>query len=148
MICFAQPIDGGPVKIGYSADVPARIRQLESHYGRPMAILATMDGDRAEEAELHARFAHLRFRRTEQFRPGPELMAFINRPLFVNQGDVELMPVEAKGQVSVITLKGTDTYREWLAGESKRTHIPAASIVRLGLALWASQNGGKKPPEK
>jgi hypothetical protein len=55
---------------------------------------------------------------------------------------------EAKGQVSIITLKGSDAYRDWLAAESKRTHIPAASIVRLGLALWASQNGGRTPPEK
>jgi hypothetical protein len=56
--------------------------------------------------------------------------------------------VEAKGQVSIITLKGTSAYRDWLAGESKRTHIPAASLVRLGLAMWAEKNGGKTPPEK
>jgi hypothetical protein len=60
----------------------------------------------------------------------------------------ETLVVEPKGQVSVITLKGSEAYREWLAKESKRTHIPAASIVRLGLVLWASQNGGKTPPEK
>lgn len=29
--------------------------------------------------------------RTEQFRPGPDLMAYIGRPLLVNQGDVPLM---------------------------------------------------------
>ena len=34
MIYFTQPTDSGPVKIGYSADVPARVRQLEAHYGR------------------------------------------------------------------------------------------------------------------
>jgi hypothetical protein len=62
--------------------------------------------------------------------------------------DAETITAEPRGQVSVITLKGTEAYRDWLAGESKRTHIPAASIVRLGLALWASQNGGKTPPEK
>lgn len=55
---------------------------------------------------------------------------------------------ETKGQVSIITLKGTNAYRDWLATESKRTHIPAASIVRLGLALWAAENGGRTPPEK
>ena len=55
---------------------------------------------------------------------------------------------EPKGQVSIITLKGTNEYRDWLAGESKRTHIPAATIVRLGLALWAKEQGTKTPPEK
>ncbi len=60
----------------------------------------------------------------------------------------DIVVTRPKGQVSVISLKGTDAYREWLAGESRRTHIPAASIVRLGLAVWASQNGGKTPPEK
>lgn len=56
--------------------------------------------------------------------------------------------VESRGQVSIITLKGTDAYRDWLAAESKRTHIPAATIVRLGLAMWAEKNGAKTPPEK
>jgi hypothetical protein len=55
---------------------------------------------------------------------------------------------DGKGQVSIITLKGTAAYRDWLAAQSKRTHIPAATIVRLGLALWAEQNGAKAPPEK
>jgi hypothetical protein len=61
-----------------------------------------------------------------------------------------MKPAEAenRGQVSIITLKGTDAYRDWLSAESKRTHIPAATIVRLGLAMWAEKNGGKKPPEK
>ena len=54
----------------------------------------------------------------------------------------------ARGQVSIINLKGTDEYRSWLAAESKRTHIPAASIVRIGLSLWARENGAAAPPEK
>jgi hypothetical protein len=93
VIYFMQATDGGPVKIGHSADVPTRVRQLASHYRKPLAVLATMDGDREEEAEIHARFAHLRFGRTEQFRPASELMAFIGRPLLVgpNPETVEAM---------------------------------------------------------
>lgn len=53
-----------------------------------------------------------------------------------------------KGQQSIINLKGSEAYREWLAGVSRQTHIPAAAIVRLGLALWAEANGHKAPPEK
>lgn len=57
-------------------------------------------------------------------------------------------PKASTGQISIINLKGTAAYRDWLAAESKRTHIPAATIVRLGLKAWAEQNGGKTPPEK
>ncbi len=44
MIYFLQGLEGGPVKIGYSANVDARRRQLESHYGQPLALPATMEG--------------------------------------------------------------------------------------------------------
>lgn len=84
MIYFLQPVDGGPVKIGFTDHLGVRHKQLEAHYGRPLALLATMEGGRSTEAEIHGRFAHLRFGRTEQFRPGPDLMAFINRPLLVD----------------------------------------------------------------
>lgn len=103
MIYFVQAVDGGPVKIGYSADVPLRVRQLEAHYRKPLAILATMPGGREQEAEIHARFDHLRFkssargRHPEQFRPAPDLMAFIGRPLLVSADPsaVEAMPTLA-----------------------------------------------------
>jgi hypothetical protein len=45
LIYFLQDADGGgAVKIGHSADVPARVRQLEAHYGKPLAVLATLEG--------------------------------------------------------------------------------------------------------
>jgi hypothetical protein len=92
-VYFLQSSSGGPIKIGYSADVPTRLRQLESHYGQPLALLATMDGGREQEAEIHRRFDALRLGRTEQFRPAAELMEFINRPLLVdaNPDAVEAM---------------------------------------------------------
>jgi hypothetical protein len=82
-VYFAQSPLGGPVKIGASKDVDARLRQLEAHYGCPLALLATMPGGRAEERAVHERFAGLRLGRTEQFRPAPALMEFIGRPLLV-----------------------------------------------------------------
>jgi hypothetical protein len=53
-----------------------------------------------------------------------------------------------RSQVSVINLKGTGPYRDWLSSVSKKTHIPAASIVRLALADWASKNAHQPPPER
>jgi hypothetical protein len=100
LIYFIQGTDGGPVKIGYSANVDDRLRQLEVHYGQPLALLATMPGGPDVEAEIHERFRHLRLkgksnlgRRIEQFRPAADLMAFIGRPLLVgvNPDAVEIL---------------------------------------------------------
>jgi hypothetical protein len=44
VIYFAQPVDGGPVKIGTTGDLDSRLRTLESHYRRRFAVLATMEG--------------------------------------------------------------------------------------------------------
>lgn len=53
MIYFIRRPDGGPVKVGCSNNVDARLRQLEETYGRPLALLATLPGGRGTEAELH-----------------------------------------------------------------------------------------------
>jgi hypothetical protein len=79
-VYFAQDPIGGAIKIGCTNDVPARIRSLESHYGRSLALRATIEGDLEEERLIFERFAHLRFGRTEQFRPAADLMAFIGLP--------------------------------------------------------------------
>lgn len=154
MIYFAQGVGGGPVKIGYSEDVDARLCQLESHYGQPLALLATMPGDFETEAEIHKRFAHLRFARSgrrgvnpEQFRPAADLMAFIGRPLLVAANPDATEAMAAVATRSVINLKGSEEYQGWLSEVSSKTHIPATVIVRLGLALWAEKNGHKSPPE-
>ena len=60
----------------------------------------------------------------------------------------KLATVERTAQASVINLKGSDDYRAWLAGVSKKTQITAAVIVRLALAEWASKHGHAAPPEK
>jgi hypothetical protein len=52
------------------------------------------------------------------------------------------------GQLSIINLKGSQALKDWLSARTKQTHIPAASIVRLGLACWAEQNGHPAPPER
>ena len=81
MIYLAQSPSGGPVKIGYSDDVPRRIVQLEAHSGQSLVLLATLPGSPVEERTIDARFAHLQFGRTEQIRPASDLMASVGRPL-------------------------------------------------------------------
>jgi Meiotically up-regulated gene 113 len=144
LIYFVQSPDGGPVKIGHSGDFPTRVRQLEAHYGQPLAVLATMDGGREEEAELHHRFAHLRLGRTEQFRPASDLVAYIGRPVGPpGGGSTEpLVPTSAS-----IAIKGSPEYRDWINSVSKDTLIPVASIVRDAVAKWAIGRGYTAPPE-
>lgn len=50
----------------------------------------------------------------------------------------EKKPRTADERVAVIVLKGSPEYREWLAGVSRQTLIPIASIVRDALKKWAA----------
>lgn len=95
MIYFMQGETGGPVKIGYTDDIVRRRKQLEAKYDCSLEVLLLVNGGRDRETQVHAQFAHLRFPRTELFRPEPELMEFISRPILVGaDGDL----VEAKGR--------------------------------------------------
>ena len=77
MIIFAL-LSTGAIEICYGADVDARVRQLEEAYDEPVKVLAVREGDEETKLELHQLFAHLRFDRTQQFRPGSELLEFID----------------------------------------------------------------------
>lgn len=66
-------------------------------------------------------------------------MSFIDRPLFVSQGDVELM--EPTERITIINLKGTEDQAAWLEAIHRKTHIAKSVIMRLALDLWAQQNG-------
>lgn len=127
MIYFLQSVNGGPIKIGFSTDIQRRHAELETHYDQPLVLLATMKGDRRTESEIHHRFAHLRLGRTEQFRPGPELMAFIGRPLFVNQGDVELMDASRAGTLIRVSVEFSEAIKE------------AASFDKFSISEYATK---------
>lgn len=48
------------VKIGYTANISARLHSLKTAHHRPLRVLVTFDGDKATEKALHMRFADLR----------------------------------------------------------------------------------------
>lgn len=150
MIYFLQPVDGGPVKIGTSENVEARHRQLEAHYGVPLALLATMPGGRAEEAEVHAQFDHLRLGRTEQFRPAPELMAYIGRPLLVgaNPAIVEALKPALESVSNVMSIRGTAAWKEWLDRYAARRRVPSTALIDQVLAEAAERDGFEPPPPR
>lgn len=75
-VYFAQSVAGGPVKIGHSADVEARVASLQTAHVDTLRIIGTIPGGRAVEAALHASFAADRIG-GEWFRPSPSLVAFV-----------------------------------------------------------------------
>jgi hypothetical protein len=79
-IYFLRGIHGGPIKIGYTSDVRERRQRLQRHYKCKLKVLAAIEGGVQDEKEIHARFAHLRIGKTEQFRPAAELMDYIGAP--------------------------------------------------------------------
>lgn len=111
MIYAVQPTTGGPVKIGHSDDVARRLAQLEAHYRQPLAVLATFEGGREEEQAIHAQFAHLRFGRTEQFRPAAELMAFLGRPLLVDANPAIVEAIAVATSMARVTKEANEGAR-------------------------------------
>jgi hypothetical protein len=56
-------------------------------------------------------------------------------------------PEERGDRETIIHLKGSPEYVDWLEAAHKRTHISKAQIVRLALADWATKMGLPTPPE-
>ncbi|CAN99120.1 hypothetical protein sce8948 [Sorangium cellulosum So ce56] len=76
-VYFIQEPKDGAIKIGYtSGPVERRRAALQTGHPEPLRVLATMDGDRSTEADLHARFGQYR-RKGEWFAPHRELIQFI-----------------------------------------------------------------------
>lgn len=149
MIYVVQAVDGGPLKIGFSDNVPARVKQLESHYRRPLAVLATIPGGREEERAIHERFSHLRFGKTEQFRPDPDLLAFIGRPLFVNAIPViEAMNVRSTARDALIAVKCWAAYKHWVEEFAEMERITPSSLIDIAIMEWAKVRGFKAPPKR
>lgn len=149
MIYFLQSPEGGTIKIGHSINVPGRIKQLEAHYGQPLALLATMPGGRDEEQELHARFATARIGRTEQFRPVAEIMAFIGRPLLVSPDPdaVEAMPATTPpGTLRTIGVRGTAEWADWLERLARHNRTDVAKVLDAAAKQYAVSTGFDEPP--
>ncbi|MGK3989282.1 YozE family protein [Sorangium sp. So ce136] len=76
-VYFIQAGPSGPIKIGYSGGpVERRLAALQTGHPETLCVLATMDGDRFTEAELHRRFHGYRLS-GEWFKPEPDLMDLI-----------------------------------------------------------------------
>jgi hypothetical protein len=150
VIYFIQSVDGGPIKIGSTDNLRERLKALEVHYGRPLALLATMPGDREREAEIHAQFSHLRFGRTEQFRPASDLMDFINRPLLVypSPNTVEAMNGNDTRKPMVVQMRGSEEWKAWIEGLAEKEGFTVAMLLERTARKWAKEIGYPDPPKR
>lgn len=70
-------MDKGPVKIGYTEkNVEHRVRQLQTGSPHKLVILATAEGTKEDERQLHNRFADYNIK-GEWFKCVPEIMSYI-----------------------------------------------------------------------
>lgn len=82
---FVRLGDDGPIKIGKSIDVPARIAKLQTSAPSPLNVLKVVT--RNIETECHRRFHHLRSH-GEWFAPAEELLAFISAEPVANHSRI------------------------------------------------------------
>jgi hypothetical protein len=147
MIYFAQGADGGPIKIGTTENLPQRIRTLEGHYSRSLVVLATLDGGRDEERQIHEKFAHLRMGKTEQFRPEPELVEFIGAPLVAAAGDVVLMPSDGRKPM-VVQIRGSEEFKAWIEELADLERDTVAKFVERVVRKHAESIGFREMPDR
>lgn len=92
MIYFVRPVGmDGPIKIGYSKNPKARLKNLACASPLALEIIQMIDGDIEDERLLHVHFARNR-QHAEWFRPCDELLEIIEtgvRPHFLVAGRVD-----------------------------------------------------------
>lgn len=49
---------------------------------------------------------------------------------------------------TIIVLKGTAAYQDWLDGAAEKTRMPASVIFDVAVAKWAADNGLPEPPSR
>jgi len=60
--------------------------------------------------------------------------------------DIEIDESKPHARRTVLLLKGTDEYAQWVAELSQATRIPRATLFDVALADWAERNGYQAPP--
>lgn len=76
--CYFIGGEDGPVKIGFTDNLPKRLKALQSHSPVPLQVLAVTGGGIFAEMEYHERFAQHRLH-GEWFERTPEIEAEIER---------------------------------------------------------------------
>jgi len=72
-VYFMHDLDAKLVKIGFTRDMPRRLRTVQSASGRDLDLIGWIIGTTFDESRMHDRFARLR-ERGEWFRATPALL--------------------------------------------------------------------------
>lgn len=98
VVYFMRSIADGFIKIGFAANLNARMAVARTDQSHGVELLALEGGSRDKERDLHLRFQLLRVRpHGEWFRPGPDLLAYI--------AEVHLRPRRRYDQIEGIVEK-------------------------------------------
>jgi hypothetical protein len=66
----------GPIKIGFTRDLNARLKRLQSASAQPLKLLTSFPGELYDEMELHGLFREHRLH-NEWFKPHPDILQHI-----------------------------------------------------------------------
>lgn len=75
-VYFIQAGEGGPIKIGFSLNVKARMAGLQTGRTEKLKLLLTLPGTKVDEARLHDKFGRFRIQ-GEWFKPDPAVLKSI-----------------------------------------------------------------------
>jgi len=119
---------GGHIKIGFSSNPWARVRELSTG-GGPLRLLAVQSGSRQDEAALHLRFSALR-KHGEWFEPGQELLTCINDVALRSSDVVPEAEAEADAEE-----------KKKKRAKARKTPIPDGFGISPRIEAWAAEHG-------
>jgi hypothetical protein len=149
MIYFAQRSVDRAIKIGFTGQIKERLYGLKRQCGEPPQILGMMRGQRKEEFKLHRQFDHLALG-GEWFKPGSDLLSFVNANTFTveralrieqEEAEAQLPRVEQCYRIQEVAQKFNVTavmVKEWVKnGTLRALKIPSTKIVRIPASALA-----------
>lgn len=119
-VYFIRDAERPEVKIGYSYSPTTRMKALQHNHPRPLQLLKTIYGFRAEEAALHRKFKQYRLH-GEWFQLSDELVRFIGR-----RRPVKVPP--RKPLMEVLR----DTIRDMLAAKKTKEQVASVLMMTVG----------------
>ncbi len=153
MIYFAQPTNGGPIRIGASENVAKRATSLGTWMPGGVEFVAIVEGYTIGESFLHAALDPLRLER-DWFKSGPAIWRVI---LEAQSGRLEWLPDEdwwpqERMEREVIETFGSFEAAKLAMGYSETTahgdifrQTKLSTAVQAKVAFWQAHQAGRLP---
>lgn len=119
----------GPVKIGCSLNVPARLDQLGARLWEDMKLMRLLDGTMADERALHRRFAAQRIR-FEWFHFHPDMLGDLGLPDLARMPALALTPFDEWHRKDPIRVTVSNALRAWMLARGLDERDVAALVNR------------------